>query len=317
VHFKTIYEDFMKRAGKVFFLIAALIAGPAARTGHAQNVPPDHPSVTVNGKTYTPRSILARNQGPGTDEPGGDMVTSFPPHKIIANIYYVGTRTLSTFLIVTPAGNIMIDSGYERSVRPIIQKSVEKLGFKFSDIKLVLNNHDHGDHAEGDALVKELTGAQVVGIAEGVPGLKKIAPGGKEHPIDRVIHDGDSITLGGTTLVAHLMQGHAEGGTTFTMKAEEGGKSYDVVFFTSIRPPGKVTPAILAEFNRTVVLARALPCDVPLGDHTEEFNIQEKYAKLHPGGPNPYIDPAGCLAETDMEDSMFHAVLDEQGQAAH
>jgi metallo-beta-lactamase class B len=193
---------------------------------------------------------------------------------------------------------------------------VEQLGFKFSDIKFILNNHEHGDHVEGDALVKELSGGQIVEIAEGVAGLRGVKPGGKEHPIDKIIHDGDSVTLGGTTLVAHLTAGHAHGGTTWTMKATEDGKSYDVVFFSSVRVGPKLTPDLIAEYNRTFPLLRALPCDVPLADHTETYNIQEKYAKMKSGGPNPFIDPAGCNLETDIQDSMFHAVLRQQDQAS-
>src|SRR5436190_19010353 len=184
--------------------------------------PPDHPSVTVQGRTYTPRSILARNMG--TPE---DQTTQFPPHKIIGSIYYVGTRTLSSFLAVTPQGNILIDSSYERNV-PTIEKSVQQLGFKFSDIKILLGSHAHGDHQEGDALIKQMTGAQVMAMAEDATALKAIKPGGKEHPIDKVLHDGDSVTLGGTTLVAHLTPGHTRGCTTWTMKIQEGGKSDDV-----------------------------------------------------------------------------------------
>src|SRR3954462_9039493 len=131
------------------FLGAAFV-GPGANTSGAQNLPADHPAVTVKGQIYTPRSILARNMG--TPE---DQTTQFPPHKIVGNIYYVGTRTLSSFLIVTPQGNILIDSTYERNV-PTIQKSVEQLGFTFADTKILLGNHAHADHQEGDALVKEL-----------------------------------------------------------------------------------------------------------------------------------------------------------------
>src|SRR5262245_51710628 len=135
--------------------------------------PADHPSVTVHGQTYTPRSILARNMGTEADQ-----TTQFPPHKIIANIYYVGTKTLSSFLIVTPQGNILLNSTYERNV-PTIQKSITDLGFKFADIKILLGNHAHGDHQEGDAMVKQLTSAQVVAMAEDVEPLKAIKPGGK------------------------------------------------------------------------------------------------------------------------------------------
>src|SRR5258708_40376913 len=179
---------------KIFF---AAIGVAFAATAFAQGGP-DHPSVTVHGLVYTPRSILARNMG--TNE---DQTTAFPPHKIIGNIYYVGTRTLSSFLIVTPQGNILMDSTYERNV-PTIAKSVADLGFKFSDVKILLGNHAHGDHQEGDALVKQMTGAQVAAMAEDVPLLQAMKPGGKEHPVDRILHDdGEQVTLGGTTLVAH------------------------------------------------------------------------------------------------------------------
>jgi len=168
----------------------------------------DHPAVTVHDKTYTPQSILSRNMGSTEDQ-----TAQFPPHKIVGNIYYVGTKTLSSFLIATPQGNILIDSTYERNV-PTIQKSIEQLGFKFSDTKILLGSHAHGDHQEGDALVKQLTGAQVMAMAEDVPALQAIKPGGKEHPIDKVLHDGQSVALGGTTLVAHLTPGHTRGCTT-------------------------------------------------------------------------------------------------------
>jgi metallo-beta-lactamase class B len=288
-------------------LVAVTILALSASVLRAQGQPPpDHPAVTVQGKTYTPRSILARNMG--TEE---DQTTAFPPHKIIGNIYYVGTRTLSSFLIVTPQGNILIDSTYERNV-PVIQKSVEQLGFKFSDTKILLGNHAHGDHQEGDALVKQLTGAQVMAMEEDLPALRAIKPGGKEHPIDKVLHDGEEVRLGGTTLVAHLTPGHTRGCTTWTMKAEEGGKPYNVMFGCSLRAPAAVTPAIADEFARSFKLVHALPCDVQLGDHGAQYNMQAKYAKLRTGGPNPFIDPATCKLEAEISEAMFRAILAEQ-----
>jgi metallo-beta-lactamase class B len=273
----------------------------------AQGQPaPDHPSVTVRGQTYTPRSILARNMG--TPE---DQSTAFPPHKIIGNIYYVGTRTLTSFLVVTPQGNILINSTYERNV-PVIQQSVEQLGFKFSDTKILLGNHAHGDHQEGDALVKKLTGAQVMAMAEDVPALQAIKPGGNEHPIDRILHDGESVSLGGTTLVAHLTPGHTRGCTTWTMTARDEGKTYNVMFGCSLRAPDRLTPAIVDEFTRSFALVKALPCDVQLGDHGAQYNLQAKYAKLRSGGPNPFIDPASCKNEAEISEAMFRAILAEQ-----
>src|SRR5579864_373031 len=294
------------------FLVATVVLGMSANTSQAQTAappPPDHPAVTIQGHTFTPRSILARNMG--TPE---DQGTPFPPHKIIGNIYYVGTKTLSSFLIVTPGGDILIDSTYERNV-PGIEKSVAQLGFKFSDIKILLGSHAHGDHQEGDALVKQLTGAQVMAMAEDVPALQAIKPGGKEHPLDRTLHDGESVTLGGTTLIAHLTAGHTRGCTTWTTKATEGGRTYNVVINCSLRSPAVLTPAIVSEFNRSFKLVRSLPCDVPLGDHSAQYGMQAKYAKLQKGGANPFIDAAGCKVEADIEEAMFHAILAEQRKA--
>jgi hypothetical protein len=217
-------------------LLGVIILGASLTTGQAQTKEPqtkqaqtkgqpapDHPAVTVQGRTYTPRSILERNMG--TPE---DQAAQFPPHKIVGNIYYVGTRTLSSFLVVTPQGNILIDSTYERNV-PTIEKSVKELGFKFTDVKILLGNHAHGDHQEGDFLVKEMTGARVMAMAEDVPALRAIKPGGKEHPIDQELHDGEAVTLGGTTLVAHLTPGHTRGCTTWTTQAQDGTQGSAVI----------------------------------------------------------------------------------------
>ena len=299
----------MKKISKLSLCIWMIAVGAHAQAPPAAPPAPDHPSVTVKGQTLTPRSILSRNMGTPKDQE-----TAFPPHKIIGNIYYVGTKTLSSFLIVTPQGNILIDSTYERNV-PVIKKSVERLGFNFSDIKILLGNHAHGDHQEGDAMVKELTGAKVIVMAEDVPALKAIKPGGKEHPIDKIVHDGESVTLGGTTLVAHLTAGHTRGCTTWTMAVKDGEKTYNVVFGGSLRSPATLTPEIVDELNHSFKVVRSLPCDVPLGDHPSEYKLQEKYAKLQPGGPNPFIDKAGCLDEADIQEAMFDAIQAEQQKA--
>jgi metallo-beta-lactamase class B len=303
-------------------VLASAVVGPSvsasqAPAGRGRGNQEPGPTVTVRGHTFTQLSLFQRNVG-GPD----DMTAPFPPHKVIGNIYYVGTKSLAAFLIVTPQGNILVNSTYERNV-PTIQKSVEQLGFKFSDTKILLGSHAHGDHQEGDALVKQLTGAQVMAMAEDVPALQAMTPGGKAHPIDRVLHDGDTVSLGGTTLVAHLTPGHSRGCTTWTLKAQEGGKSYDVVIIGSFgtNPGFKLVnntdaPGIAEEFNRTFKVARSLPCDVPLGSHPGMYNLDEKFAKLGKGGPNPFIDPTGYKLEVDIDEAMFRAVLAEQMKAA-
>ena len=295
----------------VWVLMGALFLGSGALVGLAQGgEPPDQPAVTVRGQTYTPRSILARNMG--TEE---DQTTAFPPHKVIGNIYYVGTRTLSSFLITTPEGHILINSTYDRNVRTI-EKSVTQLGFKFTDIRVLVGTHAHGDHQEGDALAKELTGAQVMAMREDVPALQAMRPGGKVHPIDRTLQDGDTVTLGGTTLVAHLTAGHTPGCTTWTMRAEEGGKTFNVVFACSYRAPANVTPEIESQFNRTFKVLRALPCDVPLGDHTAQYDMMAKYVRLGARAPNPFVDRANCWREAEIQEAMLRAQVKMQKKAA-
>ena len=297
-------------------LFLAFTATLAAQTTAAptpavqSHKPPDHPSVTLYGQTYTPASILNRNMGTLADQS-----EQFGPFHIIGNIYYVGTKTLASFLIVTPAGNILLDSTYERNV-PVIQKSVEQLGYKFSDIKILLGNHAHGDHMEGDALVKELTGATVEVMAEDVPMLQKMQPGGKPHPIDKILHDGETVSLGGTTLVAHLTGGHTPGCTTYTDAVVDKGKTYNVVFGCSLRSPNVITPEVKAEFDHSFAVVRTFPCDIMLGDHPGEWGMTEKYSHLIAGGPNPFIDAETCHKEIDIEEAMFHAILAEQAAKA-
>jgi len=298
--------------------VAAAVLGPSlnAQRGSDQTAGPPV-QVTVNGRTWTQQELFQRNIG-GPD----DMTAPFPPHKIIGNVYYVGTTSLSSYLITTPQGHILINSTYERNI-PTIQKSVEQLGFKFTDIKILLGSHAHGDHMEGDALVKQLTGAQVMALAEDVPALRAMQPGGKPHPVDRVLKDGESVTLGGMTLVAHLTPGHTRGCTTWTFKAQDGGRSYDVVVIGSlgVNPGFKLVnnadvPQIAEEFTRAFKVSRTLPCDVPLGSHPGMYRLAEKYAKLGQGGANPFVDPAGYKAELDLDEAMFHAVLSAQQKAA-
>jgi metallo-beta-lactamase class B len=249
---------------------------------------------------------------------------AFPPHKVIGNVYFVGTEIQGSYLVTTPEGHILVNTNFEESV-PVLRESVEKLGFKFTDIKIILGSHAHGDHMEGDALVKQLTGAQVMAMAEDVPALERMRPGGKPHPIDRVLRDGEEVRLGGTTLVAVLTPGHTSGTTTWTMRAEEGGRSYNVVIMggmgvTANAPlvkGGALTP-LAEDYIRSFKLMRSLPCDVPLGSHSSMYNMTQKYARLAktPNGPNPFIDREAYLEELDARERVFNLRVAEQKKAA-
>ena len=239
-----------------------------------------------------------------------DWLAPQAPFRIVGNVYYVGSKDLASYLIVTPEGDILINSSLKASV-PLIRKSMEQLGFKFSDVKILLISHAHSDHAAGSAEVKRLTHAKYMVMDADVPVVKS---GGRtdylfgKEPwqwyepvtVDRVLHDGSEVRLGGTVLVAHLTPGHTKGCTTWTLKVQDGGKSYDVVIVggVSINPGTKLVanaqyPQIAEDFARNFRVLKALPCDVFLGAHGVYFGLQEKLAKQKEGGANVFVDPEG------------------------
>jgi len=261
--------------------------------------------------------VAAFSQPNGWNDP-------FPPHHVMDNVYFVGTKELASFLITTPQGHILMNSNYESSV-PLIRASVEKLGFKFSDIKILISGHAHPDHVEGDALVKEWTGAQVVVGRLEVPAVKEFRPGGKEHPIDRVVDEGDTVTLGGTTLTAHLLPGHTKGCLAWSMDLKEDGKTYYALVECSLNGQflqyvgNKDYPGIAEDMRATYKKARQFPVEVFLSSHTSFYGLAQKYPKLatrRPGDPNPFVDPQGYKAHVDEFEKTFEAALARQLAAA-
>lgn len=262
-----------------------------------------------------PDDLFRRNIGEQ-----GDMDRRFPPHRVMDNLYYVGTASLASFLITTPQGHILVNSCFDRTV-PLIQQSVEELGLDFEDIRIVLGSHAHGDHMQGDGLVKEMTGAQVMVMAEDVPLLH---PGGdtSAHPIDRVLRDGDTVTLGGQTLTAHLTPGHTPGCTSWEIELEEGGESYTALINCSIgvnpnyqlwQNPDR--PGIVDEYRYSHAKLRSLDIDVPLGSHPGIYNLAAKYGRIGQT-PNPFIDPEGYLYEIAINEQAMTLRLEEQRRAA-
>jgi metallo-beta-lactamase class B len=259
--------------------------------------------------------------------------TPFKPFRIIGNIYYVGPSGISSFLITTPSGNILIDTGFEMTV-PRIRDSVKQLGFQLADIKIILNSHAHLDHCGGDALMKQLTGAQIemseadaAMLAAG--GTNDFTPYSRDmirYPpakADRLLHEGDLVTLGGITLTCHLTPGHTKGCTTWTMDVTDDGKIYHVLFFgsTSILPGVSLThnaqyPAIADDFAATYRKLKAVPCDVFLAPHAGFFGLEDKAARLERGEkPNPFIDPAGYSHFLEDQETKFLHQLEEEKKA--
>lgn len=244
---------------------------------------------------------------------------AFPAHTIIGNLHYVGTGTLNAYLITTPDGHILINTNFEETV-PLLRQSIEKLGFRLADIKIILGSHAHGDHMQGDAIVKELTGgAQVTVMEPDVPALKAMkAPSGKPHPIDRTLKDGEQVRLGGTTLTAHLTPGHTRGCTTWETTVQDAGRSYNVVIACAgLQENARLVnnrnyPEIADDFARSIKKYRTLKPDIFLASHSWFFDLAGKYTRLGTGATNPYVDPAGFRAWVDTMQKNYDTMLAEQ-----
>lgn len=256
----------------------------------------------------------------------------FAPHKIAGNLYFVGTAGLSNFLITTPEGHILINSDLESTV-PIIRRNIEQLGFRFSDVKILLISHAHFDHNAGSALVKEYTGAKYMVMDADVPlveqGVKLDFQYANDPQaqfkltkVDRTLHDGDSVKLGGVELVAHLTPGHTKGCTTWTLKVAENGKTYNVTIVGSpnVNAGYKLVnnalyPTIAQDYEKTFRVLKSLPTDIFLGAHPNYYGLEAKYAKLKPGQANPFVDPEGYKAYVAEREQAFLKELAKQ-QAA-
>jgi metallo-beta-lactamase class B len=258
-----------------------------------------------------------------------DWTEPFPPFRIAGNLYYVGSKGLATYLIATPAGHILINSDLEANV-PLIRASVEKLGFKFNDIKILLISHAHWDHDAGSALIKQITGAKYMVMDADVPVVESggtadfqygNTPASLYPPtkVDRVLHDGDQVRLGDAVLVAHLTPGHTKGCTTWTMTVQDNGKEYNAVVVGSpnVNPGYKLVgntlyPQIVADYERTFQVLRSLPCDVFLGAHGAYFGMEAKYARVKEGAASPFIDPDGYKSFVAEKEREFRAELAKQ-----
>jgi metallo-beta-lactamase class B len=270
----------------------------------------------------------------GATIPGSpDWSEPFPPHRMVGNIYYVGSRGLASYLITTPAGHILINSNLKTSV-PLIRSNVEKLGFRFTDVKILLISHAHFDHDGGGAEVKKLTGAQYM-VMDGDVGV--VESGGKsdfqygEDPtlsypatkVDRVLHDGDEVKLGDTMLTAYKTAGHTRGCTTWSLKVREADKTYNVVIVGSPNVNegyklvnNRTYPEIADDYARGFRALKSLPCDVFLGAHGSYYGMEAKYAKLSAGGTNPFIDPEGYKNYVADREQAFTEELRKQSAAA-
>jgi metallo-beta-lactamase class B len=259
-----------------------------------------------------------------------DWTTPVAPFRIADGLYYVGSKDLASYLVVTPQGNILINSSLESSPG-LIRTSVEQLGFKYRDIKILLISHAHWDHDAGSARVVRETGAKYMVMDGDVPvvesgGAKDFAYADSPYPkakVDRVLHDGDTVKLGGMTLVAHKTAGHTRGCTTWTLKVRQNGKLLDAVIVGSwnVNPGFRLVdkpqqpasyPGIAEDYRKTFAVLRKLPCDIFLGAHGAYFNMLDKLQKAQKSGESVWIDPQGYQAAVAEREQAFEQELHRQ-----
>jgi metallo-beta-lactamase class B len=249
-----------------------------------------------------------------------DWVEPFPPHSIAGNLYYVGSKDLASYLIATPEGHILINSSLEESV-PLIRASVEKLGFKFTDVKILLISHAHSDHCAGSAEIIKQTKAQYFVMEQDADAVEN---GGERKSrlkasylqfapakVDRRLRDGDEVKIGGSTLIANLTPGHTRGCTTWTMKVD--GLHAVIIGSPNVNPGYTDYPAIATDYERTFRFLKAQPVDLFLGAHGGYYDMNAKHARfLVAGGTNPFIDPAGYHRYVADREKAFLAELAKQ-----
>jgi len=233
-------------------------------------------------------------------------------------LYYVGTADLAVYLVHTPLGNILINSDFKQDV-PAIKKSIQQLGFSYGDTKILLISHAHGDHDEAIGVIQKETGAKLMVMAADVPAEESTARGRPGAHVDRALHDGDTVELGGSKLVAHLTPGHTKGCTTWTMQVREGTHILNAVIVGSPNVnPGTILvgnrnyPGIADDYVKTFAVLKSLPCDLFLGAHGGYFDMQAKYARIKAGGSNPFIDPQGYKAYVEEREAAFHKEWERQ-----
>jgi len=234
--------------------------------------------------------------------------------RLVGNIYYVGAKNIASYLITTPQGHILVDTG-TTEMTPVITANVERLGFKLRDIKIMLSSHAHFDHIGGHAAMKKLTGARVMAIrqdAEALEAGKDLSPLGDEGwtpvKVDRVLKDGDTVSLGGTTLHAVWAPGHTPGCTVWTTNVPDGGRSYSVAIFGCGGPNGGVKlvgnqrfPALVEDTMSTFRKLKMLKPDIYVSGHPQML-FAGKIDRMKAGErPHPLLDP-GSQAWTKMLD---------------
>ncbi len=250
------------------------------------------------------------------------------PFHIAGNVYYVGTAGIAAYLVTDPKGDVLID-GALPGTSDQIAANIQTLGFKLSDVRYLLINHAHFDHAGGLAALKRLTGAKLLASAGDKPDLEAGITAGRpdllDFPkvrVDQVIGEGSHVRLGAIDLVTHLTPGHTKGCTSWSLRIREAGKPLDVLFVCSITVANqdltgsKTYPGAAADFRMTFARLRGLHANVFLSFHPGVFDMDAKRARLLAGDPLAFVDPGELTRRVDAAEAAFDVELARQRAAA-
>lgn len=257
-----------------------------------------------------------------------EWTTPVAPFNIGGNLNYVGTQGVSAFLITTPEGHILIDGGMPEGA-PLILDSIRRLGFDPADVKILLNSHAHFDHAGGLAALKAATGAVLVaseGDRQALETGRHVGLANYEGrfpavAVDRVIHEGDTVALGGAVLTAHITPGHTAGCTSWSMPLEQGGETLNVLFFCSATVAGATLvnntayPRIVSDFRATFDRLDVLPVDILLANHPAVSGLLERRQRQQAGDAAAFIDRTALARLSHDLRAAFEAELARQETA--
>ena len=253
----------------------------------------------------------------------------FPAHRVIGNLYSVGTYDLGCFLIATDEGHLLINTGLADSTA-LIRENIESLGFRFDDIRILLTMQAHYDHAAAFAEIKEATGARMWATAADAPLLRD---GGASDPhfqgeytfapvaVDRVLRDGEVIALGGVRLTVVETPGHTPGSATYLMTVRENGRDYRVAIANmgSMNPGLRLTkdptyPGIADDFARTFRRQKQMEVDVWVAAHASQTGLHDKYRPGDPYDPDTFLDPEGFRELVARYQALFEKQLAAERQ---
>lgn len=271
-------------------------------------------------------SVLALAPAAHADMPA-NWTKPTKPYRVVGNIYYVGTEGISSWLITSSQGHVLLDGGPNAEVGKQIERNIATLGFRLADVKILINTHAHFDHAGGLAQLKADTGAKLWISRGDEPAMEQGHHIGDNEngptpmpavKVDKAFGDGQKLKLGETALVAHLTPGHTIGCTSWTTAVVEKGRPLNVTFTCSLSVAGNVLVGnkehrtIVADYRETFAKLRAIPTDVMLPAHEEQGNLLAKRQKLLRGDPNAFVDPGELARFVDASEAAFNKELARQ-----